>query len=136
MKRTPLRQVSSNRARENGQRAKAMEIVRARDGGRCRGLNILPEKCFGDLHGHELKKSSAGGSRIDPANVILLCDFHNGWIEIEPDLAHALGFVIRRGEELQFGSAFAPVITLTMGADLSDHGVAESFGLPFLGEVS
>lgn len=56
-------------------------------------------RCFGEVHGHELRKASQGGSRTDPENVIPCCDFHNSWIESEPELAHRLGLVKWRRDE-------------------------------------
>lgn len=47
--------------------------------------------CHGPIHGHELLKRSQGGSITDMENIILLCDYHNGWIENEPAKAYAWG---------------------------------------------
>jgi len=47
--------------------------------------------CYGPVHGHEILKRSRGGSITDMQNVVLLCNFHNGWIEDFPKEAHAMG---------------------------------------------
>ena len=47
--------------------------------------------CYGPVHGHEILKRSRGGSITDMENVVLLCNFHNGWIEDFPKESHALG---------------------------------------------
>lgn len=46
---------------------------------------------FGAVNGHELLKRSRGGSITDMDNVVLLCDFHNEWVEIYPKEAHEMG---------------------------------------------
>jgi hypothetical protein len=52
--------------------------------------------CYGEVNGHEIKKSSAWrAGRLEPTNVVTLCNFHNGWIEDHPIEATALGLVIR-----------------------------------------
>ncbi len=57
------------------------------------GETITIPECLGEVHGHELKKRSQGGSITDMANVVLLCDFHNEWVEREPHAAQSLGLV-------------------------------------------
>lgn len=47
---------------------------------------------------HELRKRGQGGSMTDPANLMRCCGPCNGRVEDEPDLAHAAGLVIRRGD--------------------------------------
>ena len=48
-------------------------------------------ECFGPIHGHEILKRSRGGSITDMRNVTLLCQYHNGWVENHPYVAHELG---------------------------------------------
>jgi hypothetical protein len=95
MKRSRVKPVSDKRHKENIERRKMMMDVRYRDVD-CQAKGVIPAPCHGPLNGHELRKTSAGGSRVDPDNVILLCDFHNGWCENHPIEAWCLGFVIRR----------------------------------------
>lgn len=149
MKRTRLRPISAQRARESRRRAKTMTLVANRDR-ICQALLVLPGKCFGDLHGHELRKSSQGGSRTEPSNVVLLCDFHNGWIEDNPIPAHELGFVVRHEDELAHGVVRfikwqSPnevpdrpfrIIAIRTPESMSDEELAHSFDMPFLGECS
>ena len=90
-RRTDLAPRSEKRKAEDRVRSEMMRRVRERDGNRCRLAPLFGSRCFGELHGHEILKSSRGGSRIDESNVILACDFHNGLVEDEPDLANALG---------------------------------------------
>ena len=55
--------------------------------------------CFGEIGGmHERRKSGAGGSRVNPKNLIPACNWGNGWIEDQPKLARELfgsKFVLR-----------------------------------------
>jgi hypothetical protein len=94
MKRTRIRPRSDKRHAENVVRREVMMRVRARDVD-CQAKGILPDRCFGPLNGHELRKAGQGGSRTDEDNILLLCDFHNGWIEDSPISAWWEGFVIR-----------------------------------------
>lgn len=100
MKRTPLRPVSKKKARENRERAQLME---ARFGPsqwwRCwvrdRPLHMMTMgQCHGPVHGHEVVKSSQmKDARLDMDNIILLCNYHNGWVEDNPDTAHDFGLM-------------------------------------------
>lgn len=56
-------------------------------------LRDTPSACYGDVNGHEIHKSSQGGSRSDPANVIPLCNYHNDWLEDHPLLGRLIGLV-------------------------------------------
>jgi hypothetical protein len=59
------------------------------------GLALLGP-CYGPVNGHELKKASAWrAGRLDPDNVVLLCNGHNGAVENHPIEATKLGLVIR-----------------------------------------
>ncbi len=63
--------------------------------------------CFGPVHAHEILKRSQGGSITDTDNMIMLCNFHNGWVEDHPARAHVLGLVRhsweKSGESLTSG---------------------------------
>ena len=70
--------------------------VRNRDGHYCVGAHgswadrletYLPEQCYGPLNGHEVITRADGGSITDPDNIVLLCDFHNGWCDLNHDEA-------------------------------------------------
>jgi hypothetical protein len=95
MKRTSLARMSEARRVENFERRKAMKIVRARDVG-CVGRGVLPAFCFGPTHGHEIITRAQGGSITDPRNILLLCDFHNCWVDLNHDVAVELGFRVSR----------------------------------------
>lgn len=99
-----MRAVSKERQRENVIRRQTMIEVRVRDGHQCVGSKInpitclpyLPEPCFGPLNGHEIITRGDGGSITDAANIVLLCDFHNGWCTEHDDEAQARGFREKR----------------------------------------
>jgi hypothetical protein len=55
--------------------------------------------CFGEVNGHEILKTSQGGSRVDMDNVVPLCNYHNGLIEDEPVMARQLGLVRHSWEQ-------------------------------------
>jgi hypothetical protein len=65
------------------------------------------KECWGEVHGHEIFKRSRGGSILDMDNVVLMCVYHNGFIEDFPNTANQLGLaahswdenVIRYGDE-------------------------------------
>jgi hypothetical protein len=61
-------------------------------------LGRLLGRCFGPSTPHHLRKSGQGG-RYTPANLVVLCAYHNGWVEDEPDRAHQLGLVLRNGDD-------------------------------------
>lgn len=100
MKRSRVNPMSDKRHAENVQRREAMIRVRNRDGHECVGAKFipqsvtsyLPEPCFGPLNGHEIITRADGGSITDPNNIVLLCDFHNGWCDLNYDDAKARGF--------------------------------------------
>jgi hypothetical protein len=72
----------------------------------------LAGPCFGLLTPHHLLKASHGGP-FSPANIVVLCARHNGWVEDVPVLAHSLGLVVRSGE------------TVALAWDrLAEHGLA------------
>lgn len=55
--------------------------------------------CRGPLTVHHLLKAGQGGPYSE-CNLVTLCAGHNGWVEDEPLLAHHLGLVVRRGDDL------------------------------------
>lgn len=107
LKRSRIKPVSDKRRAENKVRAQMMEEkFGPREEWTCQFWSVAyigqlfdenesPQFHFGEINGHEFKKRSAGGSITDPDNVILLCNWHNGWVEENPELALAYGLVIR-----------------------------------------
>lgn len=62
----------------------------------------IPGRCPGVQGIHERRKSSSGGSRVNPDNLIPCCNRSNGFIEDHPLLVHAMfgtRFVVREGDE-------------------------------------
>jgi hypothetical protein len=57
-----------------------------------------PGECFGPIAGHELLKRSRGGSITDMSNVVLACQYHNGWVEDNPQEAHQFGWAVHSWE--------------------------------------
>jgi len=58
-----------------------------------------PAVCTKRIGGlHELRKRSAGGSLVNPANLRPACNSCNGWVEDHPKEAHQLGLVCREGD--------------------------------------
>lgn len=109
----PISQVSRKRAVTNIERGRMMrEAFGPRENWKCSWLDhvvkaemmgflddaqfsrLIAVKCHGSVHGHELRKRSQGGSVTDPANVVLLCNLHNGWVEDFPALAERVGLVV------------------------------------------
>jgi hypothetical protein len=80
MKRTRINAKSAKRKIQDVERfGVCMPAVRRRSGGRC---EVKSPVCTGKgEHGHEILKSSQGGSRTDPANVLDSCDRCNSWLE-------------------------------------------------------
>lgn len=102
MKRTRLRPVSATRLEENELRARLMkDEFGEREDWWCQFNRVRiatwprhqmrASACGGEVHGHELLKRSRGGSITDMANVLLLCDLHNSWVENHPELANKMG---------------------------------------------
>lgn len=62
----------------------------------------LATRCGGGIEGmHERRKRSAGGSLVNPANLIPACNWSNGWIEDNPAEARDLfgtALVVREGD--------------------------------------
>jgi len=90
MKRSWLKLRSPQRDQENAKRARLMfEKFGPWAEWRCQFSSheidyISSTRCRGPVHGHELLKRSRGGSITDMDNVVLLCQFHNGWVEDHP----------------------------------------------------
>jgi hypothetical protein len=100
-----VKNVSDKRHQENLERKKAMNYVRLRDRHSCVGgqwtipgtrTPYLPGECHGPLNGHEIITRAQGGSITDPANIVLLCDFHNEWCTEHTVLAVSYGFRVLR----------------------------------------
>lgn len=99
-----MRTVSKKRARlMRGPRAdlnRALEITPRRCdlGWRFSARNI-DSGCTGRATcWHELRKRSAGGSLVNPANVLPACGPCNRFVEAEPLIARELGLVTRPGD--------------------------------------
>jgi hypothetical protein len=105
MKRSRVKPMSDKRRAANIERKRLMvETFGPENSWTCWFKNKAPElalagPCMGNIHGHEALKSSRGGSRLDMANVVLVCDYHNGWIETEPLLANRLGLAQHNWEK-------------------------------------
>jgi hypothetical protein len=100
-----MRQISKKRQKLMAERRLMMEeLFGPRDNWRCtfwlyRGTLTGPPTCHGNVNGHELLKRSRGGSITDVGNVVLLCDFHNGWVEDHPAEAHEIGLSLHAWEK-------------------------------------
>lgn len=102
--------VSIRRMEERPERADMRELVFARDQQLCRlaaWADGTPG-CRGHLTVHHLRKAGQGGP-YTLINLVTLCAGHNGWVEDEPDLAHELGLVVRRGDT--YGEAWRRLVT-------------------------
>jgi hypothetical protein len=82
-----MRQRSAKRAKEmRTQRVPEVQRL-VEEGATCQVCPVLqrlgiPIRCAGQISGlHERRKSSSGGSRENPANLIPACNFGNGYIE-------------------------------------------------------
>lgn len=90
MKRTRLRPISEKRQAQNALRRELMvERFGLREEWKC-SIAALGS-CYGPVNGHERVKRSQGGSITDMDNIILLCNFHNDYVEDNPTLARELG---------------------------------------------
>lgn len=69
---------------------------------RSRIVDVDPDyrSCGGWAIGlHEIRKRSAGGSILNPANVVRTCSPCNSWVEDHPLLARQAGLVVRAGDD-------------------------------------
>lgn len=105
--RTPLRQRSVKRqAHMTEERIPAVKA--AIEAGRtCEVCPVLaavdiPVSCSGRIEGlHERRKSSSGGSRSNPENLIPACNIGNGYVEDQPLIVRSLTgtrLVVREGD--------------------------------------
>lgn len=103
MKRTRIRPVSTLRTMTNVERQRLLtDTFGPREEWRCQfhqfydlhpEVPITPDHLphHGDINGHEIIKRSRGGSILDMNNVVLLCNYHNGFCEDFPLTASKLG---------------------------------------------
>ena len=86
--RTPMRQVSNHRQRENRERAPILAGLR---GGPCRARL---EMCTGvAVDGHEILSRARGGSITDLKNILPVCRPCHEWIGTHPKAATELGLL-------------------------------------------
>lgn len=107
LKRTPLRARSAKRAKlMRTERVPLIESLRAQGVG-CLVCPALIEagiaiQCSGAIEGiHERRKRSAGGSLINPANLIPACNRGNGFVEDECGMIRRLTgdrLIVREGD--------------------------------------
>jgi hypothetical protein len=109
LKRSKLNPMSDKRKKVNAERTKKMrEHFGPSSTWRCTVKNnvaMLAEmgRCRGEVHGHELLSRSRAGrtdvNLLDMDGIILLCDFHNGWVEDNPKKAHDFGLTLHAWEK-------------------------------------
>lgn len=93
--RLPFR--SAKRAALRPTERAATQAMLARDGHKCMLSNYGVGPCSGRLTPHHLRKQSQGYDWSLP-NLLTLCTLHNEWVERAPDVAYALGLVVRHGD--------------------------------------
>ena len=103
MKRTQLRPVSKKRLEVNRKRKELMiAYFGPEKSWKCQIGVLIGTKCFGEVHGHEILSRSRSGrtdeNLLDISNIVLACDYHNGWIEDNPKQAHELGLTVHSWE--------------------------------------
>ena len=112
MKRTRILSISEKRKIVNVARRRLMEAkFGPRDTWRCwfadfsQNANLTLAAMMthaGPVNGHEILKRSRAGSTdenlLDMNGIVLLCQFHNNWVEMEPRLAHAMGLALHSWE--------------------------------------
>lgn len=104
MKRTRLRSFGARAQADADAYAEAKDELDRSSRGRCSVGPLIASvdrrhRCLGRHEApHHLRKTGQGGSKINPANMVACCNPCNGWIEDEPELARALGLVIREGD--------------------------------------
>ena len=96
MKRTQMKPMSDKRRDVNIKRKAAMIIAFGDPRTwKCQIGETIGTPCFGEVHGHEILSRSRSGRRdenlLDMTGVLLACDYHNGWLEDNPKVAHELG---------------------------------------------
>lgn len=99
LKRSPLRRVGKKARAKQRARAKCIESVRERSGGRCevRGCTHAGSEC------HEKLPRSAGGSITDPSNCLWVCSHCHKQIHARPLLSRQLGLLLSRYEGQEVG---------------------------------
>ena len=98
-RRRPIRPVSERRQAARDAAEPVVQAVFDRDHGCVAHRAPGTPPCRGRVTPHHLRKEGQGGLwSLD--NLVTLCQGHNGWVEDQPDAAHALGLVIRRGEDI------------------------------------
>ena len=114
---------------ENVERRQAMTVVRGRDQHMCIGVGRLPEPCYGPLNGHEIITRAQGGSITDPRNIVLLCDHHNEWCDLNHDEAIRLGFRQSRTDP------FSSKVALRLPQEIAPRPNLTLLETPLLGQV-
>jgi hypothetical protein len=59
-------------------------------------LTSSDRRCFGEVNGHEIlsrAQSTKDENLIDVSGQVTLCNFHNGWCDLNQELAVRLGLV-------------------------------------------
>lgn len=97
VRRAPLRQKSEKRAALRPAEKEATAAMLDRDGHRCLLSNYGVGPCSGVMTPHHLEKQWKGWD-WSLRNLVTLCSLHNEWVESAPDVAWALGLVVRNGE--------------------------------------
>ena len=106
MRRTPINRRSEKRQKQMAE--VRIPMVEAHLEGGCQMCPALHElgiavRCGGRISGmHERRKSSSGGSRENPANLIPACSWGNGYVEDavgrDRELIEASRLVVREGD--------------------------------------
>ena len=105
MKKSSLKPMSEKRKRLNVERKKILEeTFGSREHWDCSfhqwssdlswANKATEAACFGPVNAHEILKRSRSGkdsNLLNTENMTLLCNFHNLWVENNPDLAHLMG---------------------------------------------
>ena len=92
--RKAIRPVSKRRARVNRERARNQLIAWGPRPWVCELGPVIGTPCFGEVNGHELLKRSRSGkdsNLTDVSGQMRACEHHNGWVEMWPIEAEALG---------------------------------------------
>ncbi len=104
MKRTPIRRVSKKKAKINRERSQVFEAAWGpKEWWRCvlrdnPGALADLGPCAGQVNAHEVLKRSQGGSKVNPAGSLPLCNAHNTAVEDFPILARKYGLVLSSRE--------------------------------------
>lgn len=106
MKRSEIRRRSPQRARQMRE-VRVPMVEQANESTGCQVCPILARAriylgCSGVVGGmHERRKSSSGGSRENPANLLAACNLSNDFIEDQPELVRehfGTELVVREGD--------------------------------------